>query len=93
VFQSIHSAGPVDRFSGKAISLARRRGKVALVRLRPQDTSEVPTQRYFHLHLASDSTGETLINVGRAAAAQYKQTHSIEHIHSLLRTRANVEKA
>ena len=53
----------------------------------------MPTQRYFHLHLASDSTGETLINVGRAAAAQYKQTHSIEHIHSLLRTRANVEKA
>jgi hypothetical protein len=53
----------------------------------------VPGQRYFHLHLVSDSTGETLINVGRAAAAQYKQTHSIEHIHSLLRTPAQVEKA
>lgn len=51
------------------------------------------TQRYFHLHLVSDATGETLINVGRAAAAQYKHTHSIEHIHSLLRTQAHVERA
>jgi regulator of PEP synthase PpsR (kinase-PPPase family) len=53
----------------------------------------VATQRYFHLHLVSDATGETLINVGRAVAAQYKQTHSIEHIHSLVRTQAQVEKA
>jgi regulator of PEP synthase PpsR (kinase-PPPase family) len=53
----------------------------------------VPTQRYFHLHLVSDATGETLINVGRAAAAQYKHTHSIEHIHSLVRTQAHVERA
>ena len=26
---------------------------------------------FFHLHLISDSTGETLITVARAAAAQY----------------------
>lgn len=51
------------------------------------------TQRYFHLHLVSDATGETLINVGRAAAAQYNHTHSIEHIHSLVRTQAHVERA
>ena len=55
--------------------------------------STVVTQRYFHLHLVSDATGETLINVGRAAAAQYKQTHAIEHIHSLVRTPAQVERA
>jgi regulator of PEP synthase PpsR (kinase-PPPase family) len=59
----------------------------------PQDTSRVPTQRYFHLHLVSDATGETLIAVGRAAAAQYKQTHAIEHIHSLVRTPAHIERA
>jgi regulator of PEP synthase PpsR (kinase-PPPase family) len=51
------------------------------------------TQRYFHLHLVSDATGETLINVGRAAAVQYKHTHAIEHIHSLVRTQAQVERA
>jgi [pyruvate, water dikinase]-phosphate phosphotransferase / [pyruvate, water dikinase] kinase len=53
----------------------------------------VATKRYFHLHLVSDATGETLINVGRAAAAQYKHTHSIEHIHSLVRTPTQVERA
>ena len=41
----------------------------------------------------SDATGETLITVGRAAAAQYKHTHAIEHIHSLVRTQAQVERA
>lgn len=50
-------------------------------------------QRYFHLHLVSDATGETLIAVGRAVAAQYKHTHAIEHIHSLVRTPAHVERA
>jgi [pyruvate, water dikinase]-phosphate phosphotransferase / [pyruvate, water dikinase] kinase len=50
-------------------------------------------QRFFHLHLISDATGETLIAVGRAAAAQYKQTHAIEHVHSNVRTQALVEHA
>jgi regulator of PEP synthase PpsR (kinase-PPPase family) len=53
----------------------------------------VPTQRYFHLHLVSDATGETLIAVGRAAAAQYKHTHAVERIHSLVRTQAMVEQS
>ena len=51
------------------------------------------TQRYFHLHLISDATGETLIAVGRAAAAQYKHSHAIEHIHSVVRTQALAERA
>jgi regulator of PEP synthase PpsR (kinase-PPPase family) len=53
----------------------------------------VAAPRYFHLHLVSDATGETLINVGRAAAVQYKHTHAIEHIHSLVRTQAQLERA
>ncbi len=53
----------------------------------------MPTQRYFHLHLVSDATGETLVAVARAAAAQYKHTHAIEHMHSLVRTQAMVEHA
>ena len=51
------------------------------------------TQRYFHLHLVSDATGETLVAVGRAAAAQYKHSHAIEHIHSVVRTQALAEQA
>ena len=53
----------------------------------------MPTQRYFHLHLVSDATGETLVAVGRAAAAQYKHSHAIEHIHSVVRTQALAERA
>ena len=48
---------------------------------------------YFHLHLVSDSTGETLIAVSRAAAAQYQGVASIEHIYPLVRSRAQLEKA
>ncbi|MCF1505124.1 MULTISPECIES: pyruvate, water dikinase regulatory protein [Afifella] len=48
--------------------------------------------RFFHLHLISDATGETLINVGRAAAAQYAGIHAVEHIHSLVRTAKQIER-
>ena len=36
---------------------------------------------YFHLHLISDATGETLITVARAAAAQYVKVTPVEHVH------------
>lgn len=52
----------------------------------------MPDRRYFHLHLVSDATGETLINVGRAAASQYTATHSVEHIHPLVRSQAQIER-
>ena len=52
------------------------------------DTSE----SYFHLHLVSDSTGETLISVGRAAAAQYSGVRPFEHIYPLVRTSKQLDK-
>ena len=36
---------------------------------------------FFHLHLVSDSTGETLITVARAAAAQYASVAPVEHVY------------
>ena len=42
--------------------------------------------RFFHLHLVSDATGETLNAVARAAAAQYADHRPIEHIYALVRT-------
>jgi hypothetical protein len=42
-------------------------------------------RNYFHLHLVSDSTGETLIAVSRAVVAQYQGTVSIEHVYPLVR--------
>lgn len=43
-------------------------------------------QNFFHLHLISDATGETLLAAGRAASAQYKDARAIEHIYPLIRT-------
>ena len=51
------------------------------------------SRSYFHLHLVSDSTGETLIAVGRAAAAQYQGISSIEHVYPLIRNEAQLDKA
>jgi len=47
---------------------------------------------YFHLHLVSDSTGETLIAASRAAAAQYQGVASIEHVYPLVRAPAQLER-
>ena len=48
---------------------------------------------YIHLHLISDSTGETLIAVSRAVAAQYQGVSSIEHVYPLVRTPAQLDRA
>ena len=47
---------------------------------------------YFHLHLVSDSTGETLIAASRAAAAQYQGVASIEHVYPLVRTQPQLDR-
>ncbi len=47
---------------------------------------------FFHLHLVSDATGETLITVARAAAAQYASVAPIEHIYPLVRTDKQLER-
>lgn len=49
-------------------------------------------QNFFHLHLISDATGETLLAAGRAAAAQYKNARAIEHIYPLIRTEKQLAK-
>lgn len=47
---------------------------------------------YFHLHLVSDATGETLVTVARAAAAQYASLSPVEHIYSLVRTQKQLDR-
>jgi len=47
---------------------------------------------YFHLHLVSDSTGETLITVARAVAAQYASVSPVEHMHPLVRTHKQLDR-
>ncbi|MGH8499018.1 MAG: pyruvate, water dikinase regulatory protein [Methylococcales bacterium] len=48
--------------------------------------------KYFHLHLISDATGETLNTVARAATAHYSDYRPIEHIYALTRTPKQLQR-
>jgi len=48
--------------------------------------------KFFHLHLISDATGETLSAVAKAAIVQYSQIRSIEHVHSLVRNKRQLNR-
>lgn len=61
----------------------------------PHRETDVPTgqiETFFHLHLISDATGETLIAASRAVTSQYKGTQAIEHVYPLVRTRRQLER-
>jgi regulator of PEP synthase PpsR (kinase-PPPase family) len=49
-------------------------------------------QQFFHIHLVSDATGETLDMVARAAAACYHNHEAIQHTYALVRTSAQLDK-
>jgi hypothetical protein len=50
------------------------------------------TDSYFHLHLVSDATGETLTTVARAATAQYVKVMPVEHVYPLVRTQKQLDR-
>jgi regulator of PEP synthase PpsR (kinase-PPPase family) len=45
----------------------------------------------FHLHLVSDSTGETIRSVARACLAQFEETETVEHFWPMARTPAAMD--
>jgi regulator of PEP synthase PpsR (kinase-PPPase family) len=45
-----------------------------------------------HLHLVSDSTGETVITVARAGVSQFDGVIPVEHVWSFVRNRAQVDQ-
>lgn len=47
---------------------------------------------YVHVHLVSDSTGETLSGVARAVCAQFPQIVPIEHAHTMVRSPRQLEQ-
>ena len=49
--------------------------------------------KYFHLHLISDSTGETIQAVARAVCAQFVDAQAVEHIYGLVRSKKALERA
>lgn len=46
----------------------------------------------YHLHLVSDSTGETVNSVARACLVQFRGVEPIEHVWSLVRTKGQMDK-
>ena len=51
-----------------------------------------PNASLFHMHLVSDSTGETLSAIARAAAVQYPNVRPVEHMHSLVRSQRQLKR-
>lgn len=51
------------------------------------------TKRYFHLHLISDSTGETINAVAKAVCAQFESAHALTHSYGLVRAPKQLERA
>lgn len=49
-------------------------------------------ERIYHLHLVSDSTGETISSVARACLVQFEGVEPVEHTWSLIRTRGQLER-
>ena len=50
-------------------------------------------KKTLNLHLISDSTGETLSSVARAALSQFEGVESNDFIWPLVRTKSQLEKA
>lgn len=50
------------------------------------------SKKHFHLHLISDSTGETVSSVSRAALAQFEGVEHEDHVWSLVRTPGQLER-
>jgi len=46
----------------------------------------------FHLHLVSDSTGDTVHGVARACLVQFEDAEPIEHMWSMVRTKSQIER-
>ena len=51
-----------------------------------------PLATYFHVHLVSDSTGETLNAMLKATASQFAAAKPLEHIYALTRSRGQMER-
>lgn len=56
-------------------------------------TPPIRLATYFHVHLVSDSTGETLNALARAVCARFDNVLPIEHIYALVRSNRQLDRA
>jgi regulator of PEP synthase PpsR (kinase-PPPase family) len=55
-------------------------------------THRAMTVNRFHMHLVSDSTGDTVHSVARACLVQFDGAQAIEHIWSMVRTHSQIDR-
>lgn len=55
-------------------------------------TDAAKPHTYFHVHLVSDATGETLSSVAKAACAQFDGVRSLEHVYALVRSEKQMDE-
>lgn len=56
------------------------------------DSEQPPIDTCFHIHMVSDSTGETLMEVMRASVAQFENTSPLEHLYALVRSSRQLDR-
>lgn len=56
------------------------------------ESSPLTIETCFHIHMVSDSTGETLMEVMRASVAQFEGTNPLEHLYALVRSSRQMER-
>jgi [pyruvate, water dikinase]-phosphate phosphotransferase / [pyruvate, water dikinase] kinase len=55
-----------------------------------QTPKELP--KFFHLHMVSDASGETLAAIAKAAAVQYSGIRAIKHSHPFVRNKKQLDR-
>lgn len=55
-----------------------------------QTPKELP--KFFHLHMVSDASGETLAAIAKAAAVQYSGIRAIKHSHPFVRNKRHLDR-
>ncbi len=55
-------------------------------------TSAGKLATYFHLHLVSDSTGDTLATIAKAVTARFDDVSPLEHVYPLVRSARQLER-
>jgi regulator of PEP synthase PpsR (kinase-PPPase family) len=79
----------LDWRAGLSAEISHNIQSAAKVTTYPQTAKEVP--KFFHLHMVSDASGETLSAIATAAAVQYSGIRAIKHSHPFVRRRRQVD--
>ena len=83
-------AGPQETVDESRSAPLPSREPVPMSAAKPSGASRLAT--YFHVHLVSDSTGETLNAMAKAVTARFDGVIPIEHIYALVRSTKQMDR-